>query len=491
MNDKYAMPEDDDLPDPALRRALENAPDHAAVPGFHLRRTIRQMAHEAVGPSDAEVTESLDRSWWRQLLGLGAPAKSRGPWRAAFATVLVAVLVGVLWQRQPVPGPQLDSQAPTAPSLSTVAPATPAAPAAPAAAKDEPSAPAADASASAGGSQIALPPTMSPARELPPEQPPARLAFPQPTARDIEIEAALRKAQEAEREAQEIASKAVPIPFPGTGAARPPSPSPVAPPTTGSRRADERALSGAAPAAAADRRNARTRDEFAAAAPAPTPPAAMAPPPLQAGASKQAMSPSGAAPNAAASIAPGAAPSSPVRTEAGEPPTFAALGQWTRMTVIGPHGESRTYTRGEAGELGTLMGSAALAAVGPQPLRNKVEWRVMLERNGKPLAQFELARGEVRWREGGSAPATGQPPEGALDGLREALRDATAPAPPASNQSAPAPATVPPAQPTAPSAQPAQPARAAAPAAQSVAPPAAQSAEPEAPNTDSAPLPRQ
>jgi hypothetical protein len=166
-----------------------------------------------------------------------------------------------------------------------------------------------------------------------------------------------------------------------------------------------------------------------------------------------------------------------MRTEASEPPTFAALGQWTRMTVVGPRGESRTYTRGEAGELGTLLGSAALAAVGPQPLRAKVEWRVMLERNGKSLAQFELARGEVRWREGGSAPATGQPPEGALDGLREALREATTQAPTASNQAAPAAAAAPPAQP-------------AVPPALSVAPPPAQPAEPEAPHTDSAPVRR-
>jgi len=157
-----------------------------------------------------------------------------------------------------------------------------------------------------------------------------------------------------------------------------------------------------------------------------------------------------AAPQKAANATAGATPSSPVRTDASEPPTFAALGQWTRMTVIGPNGQSRTYSRSEATDLGTLVGSAALAAVGPQPLRNKVEWRVMLERNGKPLAQFELARGEVRWREGGSTPATGQPPEGALDGLREALRDAVAPLPAASNQPAPAQPAVPPAEPQAP-----------------------------------------
>ncbi len=106
------MSEDNDQPDPALRRALENAPDHAGVPNFHVRKAILQMAHEAVGPSDAELTELLDRSWWRQLLGLGAARKSHARWSAAFATVLVAVLATVMWQRQLVPGPRLDSQAP-------------------------------------------------------------------------------------------------------------------------------------------------------------------------------------------------------------------------------------------------------------------------------------------------------------------------------------------------------------------------------------------
>jgi hypothetical protein len=220
------------------------------------------------------------------------------------------------------------------------------------------------------------------------------------------------------------------------------------------RRADERAPAEASVSPPPDRRNARARDEIVAAAPPPP----VAAPSAQAGASKQAMAVPGAPPGAPAGGAPTAAPSSSGRTDAaGEPPTFAALGQWTRMTVIDPNGQSRTYARNEAGDLGTLVGSAALAAVGPQPLHNKVEWRVTLERNGKPLAQFELARGEVRWREGGSAAVTGQPPEGALDGLREALRDATAAAP-AATASPPATAT--------------------------------QAAEPEAPHSESAPARR-
>jgi len=104
------------------------------------------------------------------------------------------------------------------------------------------------------------------------------------------------------------------------------------------------------------------------------------------------------------------------------------------MTIVPTNGATRSFTRAEAGDLGTLLGSAALSAVSPLPLRSKVEWRVTLERDGKPLAQFELARGEVRWRENGAPAATGQPPEGALDGLRDALREVTAPAPAAAPQ---------------------------------------------------------
>ncbi|MEP6720948.1 MAG: hypothetical protein ABJA77_05855 [Variovorax sp.] len=376
MNDKFLPPEDDDRPDPALRRALENAPDHSTVPDFRIGKAIRRMAHQAVA-SDEGAQDLLPmlpegQPWWHRLL-FGSGGKTRMPWNAAFASVLVGVLVTVLWQREPVPGPQLDSQAPAA--AKSAAPA----------AVPEPAQP--EASAPAAAPRIALPPTVTEAPSLPgPRTPlvvpdlPFQLNLPPPPAGARKSEPRGGMADEAQRRAAPSA----------------PAPAIAAAPAAPSIAND------AAVAAAPERRAAaRAREEAAPPAPAGA----------VAGAGSQAKS------------------SSSVRTEASEPPSFAALSQWTRMTIVPANGPTRSFTRAEARDLGTLLGSAALSAVSPQPLRSKVEWRVTLERDGKPLAQFELARSEVRWRENGAPAATGQPPEGALDGLRDALREVTAPAP--------------------------------------------------------------
>ncbi|MGJ7496976.1 hypothetical protein ACSFA8_18090 [Variovorax sp. RT4R15] len=399
MNDKVLPPEDDDRPDPALRRALENAPDHGAVPDFRIGKAIRRMAHQAVA-SDEGAQDLLPmlpdgRPWWHRLL-FGSGGKNRMPWNAAFASLLVGVLVTVLWQREPVPGPQLDSQAPAA--AKSAAPA----------AAPEPAQP--EASAPAAAPSIALPPTVTEAPSLPgPRTPlvvpdlPFQMNLPPPPAAaapsrsETMPPAGARKneprggmADEAERRAAPLARQSAPAPAPAITAV------PAAPPIAND----------AAVAAAPDRRAAaRMREEAA----PPAPAGAVA----GAGAGNQAKS------------------SSSVRTEASQPPSFAALSQWTRMTIVPANGPTRSFTRAEARDLGTLLGSAALSAVSPLPLRSKVEWRVTLERDGKPLAQFELARGEVRWRESGAPAATGQPPEGALDGLRDALREVTAPPAPA------------------------------------------------------------
>lgn len=341
---------EDDRPDPLLRRALEHAPDHSAVPDFRVGKRIRSMAHDAVAPEAAQDLLPMlpdGQPWWRRLLFGSGAGRSNMPWNAAFATVVVGVLVTVLWQREPVPGPQLDSQAPAkerAPAPAVVPAPVPAAPAP----SQQAEAPTPN---SAAEPRIALPPTVPEAPALPgPPTPPMVPSLPfqleLPPAPPPPPAAAAKKSEQAERLADEA----------------------------GNRRALQARPSAEMPMPAAP-----------AAAPAES--ASESPPPQ---------------------------------------PTFAALAQWTRMTVTTPGGESRSFTRDEARELGALLGSAAITAVSPQPLRNKVEWRVTLERDGKPLARFELARGEVRWRENGLPPATGLPPEGALDGLRDALREATA-----------------------------------------------------------------
>ncbi len=117
-------------------------------------------------------------------------------------------------------------------------------------------------------------------------------------------------------------------------------------------------------------------------------------------------------------------PSSSVRTEATDPPTFAALSQWSRITISRRGGQSRSFSRNEARELNGLLGSAALSAVGSQALKAAPEWRVTLERNGEVLAVFEIAASQVRWREGKTPAATGVPSSPALSALREALSNA-------------------------------------------------------------------
>ena len=380
MTDKALSPADDDRPDTALQRALAHAPDQSAVPDFRIGKAIRRAAHDAVAPLAGE--EALlpmlpaDRPWWHRLLFGGSKSQGRMPWNAAFATVLVGVLVTLLWQREPVPGPQLDSQAPA------VAPA-PVAPASP-----SPS----QAGKSEASPRIALPPTVPEAPVLPgPPTPPVVPDLPFQLKLPPAPPAAAKKLEQSERLPSDMDQKQAPS-APGVAPRKelPSAPAPSADASLGA-------------AAATDRRAAaRLRDEVSPAA--------------------------ASAGRVAAPAAPANAPAAEAanQSEAPPQPSFAALSQWTRITITAANGESRSFTRAEARELGALLGSAAITAVSPQPLRNRVDWRATLERDGQPLARFELARGEVRWRENGLPPSTGQPPEGALDGLRDALREAMA-----------------------------------------------------------------
>jgi hypothetical protein len=124
---------DGDLRDPALRRALDHAPDRDATPDPRTRDAIRKMAHNlAAAPAAAPASAANSASaapWWRRLFG-GGDTRARMPWNAAFATVLVAGFVTVLWHREPIPDARLDGEAKVA---SAPAPAPAAAPTPPAA----------------------------------------------------------------------------------------------------------------------------------------------------------------------------------------------------------------------------------------------------------------------------------------------------------------------------------------------------------------------
>ncbi|MGI4779155.1 MAG: hypothetical protein ACRYGA_13745 [Janthinobacterium lividum] len=379
-------PEDGDgaFHDPVLRRALAHASDRAVVPMDETRESIRAFAHEAVAPSLPAAPDSARRSVLQRVLGSrgGAGIGAYIPWNAVLATVVVgAVLV---WRdRQPASGTAQEKPEPTmavaeAPSM----PDAMSAPAVPSAA----TATAASASpASSSDSSTTAPPAPSP---QPAAVPPPMISLPtlatlpvespaDATAR-IQMEQKLQRLEAAEakaRLAQQAESGGVPTAlFPG---ALPKTAIPVEVPRAG--------------------RTTATPD----------------------GAGAPAVSSAGAG-----------------RVENSSPfPNFVALSQWTRLTITPAGGEGRRVARSEAGELGALVGSAALAGVGTQPLSGRVDWRIVFERNGEPLATLETAGNQIRWKEGSMPAGTGVPSGSALTSLRQALKQAQAE--PASRPTAP------------------------------------------------------
>ena len=101
-----------ELRDARFKKALEAAPDSDARPTPSVANTLRTAAHNAI---PAAVPRETPVSWWRRLWqSTGQP---RSPWGAAFATVLMAVLVTVMWVREPIPDAR-----PIAPPASKPAP---------------------------------------------------------------------------------------------------------------------------------------------------------------------------------------------------------------------------------------------------------------------------------------------------------------------------------------------------------------------------------
>lgn len=92
------------LRDARLRRALEHAPDARAEPGAEVRRAVLAAAREAVAGRRVTPAGREGAPWWRRLwhrVWGGAPSSGRRrPWSAAFATVLLAGVVTLLWRGQ-------------------------------------------------------------------------------------------------------------------------------------------------------------------------------------------------------------------------------------------------------------------------------------------------------------------------------------------------------------------------------------------------------
>jgi len=367
-----------DLHDPRLWRALEHAPDHGAAPDWRIRNEILKQARAAIGESDPEEAEAeLERaaqSWWQRLaVERAAQEKPRRRWPAVVAVAMVAFVAVMLWRREPalLSAPSLDDKTSVAASSSRAEEPTPV----PSAPKPPPT----DSS-----SVPLLPPSFFTTPKLPADSPePESLPPPEPAPLPEKAAAA---------------PLASPAPRSAPAQALPPPPVQPPPPPQKVQKPPP--------------------------APPPLPPAASPQPPPQQ--QREVV--------ASAKPAPAAAPaaSSSVRTDETEPPTFEALGQWNRITISKRGGESRSLPRADAREVSGLLASAALSAVGPQPMKGTPEWRVTLERGAEVLAVFEVSGQQVRWREGRTPAATGVPSKGSLSARRDALGQAvqeTQPAP--------------------------------------------------------------
>ncbi|MCU4118433.1 hypothetical protein [Variovorax sp. N23] len=372
--------DDGALQDPLLQQVLDHAPDQAATPDAALRQSIRVLAHEAVAPSLPAGPVGAARPWWQRLLGIGGGAGSRMPWNAAFATVLVGVLVTVMWQREPVPGAEPD--APMQERQVAPVPAAPPTPVTPA-------------------------PASQPAEAPPTPPPPSVLDTALAESRAV-TETAKRALDERDREQERLARQAA--------ADREA--------TLAADKAVERAQQALAREEAAKMKAEPPLPPPVQWPPAPAAPSTPSTSAAPAGAAMRTAPPAASAPPRAAGMAAPAAAPAPAPAAPTPEPTFDALAQWTQLRISRNGADSRVLPRAEARDLGGLVGSAALAGVGSQPLTGAVDWRVALERDGEVLGVLELAGGQVRWREKGVPPGTGQPGAGALSSLRQALEEA-------------------------------------------------------------------
>ncbi|MDP9914004.1 hypothetical protein J2W27_006142 [Variovorax boronicumulans] len=409
--------DNDDLHDARLRRALDHAPDRDAVPAAHTREAILKMAHNLAAASAPAAGPAVQAApWWRRLFGGGSP-RSRMPWNAAFATVLVATFVTVLWHREPVPDARLDGEAQVAgapapasapPAQSAEAPAVAAAPAPAAepAATADMTPPAAQRSEAARDAKETLKQreTQETREASRRREAPAAALVQKDEARTMEKAAPAAPEVQAPAPmpapaAPAIASAPMPAAPPMADVGQSPMPYAAAPPAP--------AVAPAAPAPM-QRESAETAPSLAAQGGASANVAGM-----QRRAAPVQAAP---APSAAAKAAPRAA------TEAVASGGFTALDRWTALDITRA-GATTRQARGDTEGLAALVNTVARAAtVSGGELGAPVEARIELRRDGALLAVLEIAGDQVRWTPQPGGPASiGTPPAQALDALRTAL----------------------------------------------------------------------
>ena len=130
MSDTFRDDDGGVVPDARLRRMLDHAPDADAGPHPSTREAILKAARNVAASSSpaARPAAAVCAPWWRRLW-TSPGGSSRMPWNAAFATVLVAMFVTVMWRDEPVPDAQLDAPAPAPSTPRQTAPEEAASPA--------------------------------------------------------------------------------------------------------------------------------------------------------------------------------------------------------------------------------------------------------------------------------------------------------------------------------------------------------------------------
>lgn len=386
--------EDGALRDPALCRALDHAPDSDALPDPRTREAIRKMAHN-LAPVPAAAPAAEDKSaapWWRRLFGGGGGSHARMPWNAAFATVLLATFVTVLWHREPVPDARLDGEAGVASAPATAPEATPSVATVPA-------------------------PTTAPA---PAPAPAAAPPSPQPqaeAARDAVSEESMRSRDIAVRRSAPPPSgkqAAAPVPEPQVSQAAPEPPPPLPTPLPAPASPAAAIAPAPPPAAMAPAAPPATREAASGGAFGSSP--ALSAPQRSPDAEASGMLRSAPAPRAAAAAKAAAGPAEGA-------PAFSALDQWTSLNATSA-GQSVRHARGDTEGLAALVNTLARSATAPgAELAAPLEARLELYRGATLLAVLEIAGDQVRWTPQGAAAgaSVGTPPAQALAELKALL----------------------------------------------------------------------
>ena len=378
---------DDDLArDAHLRAALRHAPDRDARPPAELSRRILDAARAAAGPAPKTTARPAAGPWARARDGLAAcTAWLRHPGAtAAFASLMLATVIGVMWRDGPPPEtePAHDGAAPAAPSTAPSASAT-----APAAAADRPPA-RRDASAevaAAGAARDAAATTAQrddddgARREA--AAPRSRATAPAPSAPPARKAAA----QEQRSAAPEAAATPAASPPAAPMAGATPAPSSVAPP---------------------DRARAAAQTQNQAPAPAPAPLGAAAErsglderPPAQATPPDDPLAAPIAALRGSDSGSGGGAPARLARraeTDAAAPSSAAAL----PPSALAWFGEAQVLTRGQWRPVAAATAAAALPTA----------WTEALSADGRALGRVAILDGALWWQPAGEDGRTWRAP---------------------------------------------------------------------------------